>query len=136
MPEPPVICQNKNIHNVISSKPFFQEPSAAPNISLFNVSSTALKVNWTSLPRTFRNGILLGYRIFIWQKSEGEESSLNTTVGRRIFSKQFEELFKWTIYCVKVAAFTSVGDGPSSEVQCIRTFEDGKWRVSCDKSHC
>lgn len=104
----------------------YQEPSAAPNVSLFNVSSTALEINWTALAKPYHNGILLGYRVFIWKESEGNDFSLNTTVSSTTYYKQFEELSKWTTYCFEVAAFTSVGDGPKSDVDCVRTFEDGK----------
>jgi hypothetical protein len=90
------------------------------------VSSTALELNWTALAKPFHNGILLGYRIFIWKKSEGNESSLNTTISSTIVYKKFGNLSKWTTYCVEVTAFTSVGDGPRSDVECARTFEDGE----------
>ena len=105
---------------------FSQEPSAAPNVSLLNISSTALEINWTALATHYRNGILLGYRIFMWKESEGSAFSLNTTVAGATYFKRFEELSKWTTYCFQITAFTSVGDGPKSDADCVRTFEDGK----------
>ncbi|XP_028392900.1 uncharacterized protein LOC114517402 [Dendronephthya gigantea] len=101
------------------------EPSAPPaDVSLVNVSSTALQLNWTVLPKHLHNGVLLGYRILIWNQSKGIDSGGNMTVSTTTFNKQIENLLKWTSYCVQVAAFNRIGDGPFSNVTCSRTFED------------
>ena len=100
-------------------------PLIAPNLTAINVSSTSYNVTWTTIPKDFHNGILLGFRLFFWKHLEGEDSAENVTYGRDVFSVQFPGVRKWTIFCVQVAAFTAVGDGPRSSVDCTRTFEDG-----------
>ena len=83
-------------------------------------------MTWTKIPKRLHNGIVIGYRVFIWKQSEGNESSDNVNVSFTTFFKHLDGLEKWTFYCGQVAGFTRIGIGPRSMVQCTRTFEDGK----------
>ncbi len=54
-------------------------------------------------------------------------SSLNLTINNgEILAKDITGLAKYTEYEFQVSAFTSVGDGPKSTVNFVRTKEDGK----------
>ena len=100
-------------------------PEIAPNLTAVNVSSTSFKVNWTYIPKIFHNGIFLGYHLYLWEQITGEESAQNFTYSPSVVVEEFHNVSKWTVYCMKIAGFTSVGDGPLSTVQCTRTYEDG-----------
>ena len=122
------MVNNRLVYLISQNRLLFKEPSAPPgNVSLKNLSSTALEVNWTALPKPVRHGIIRGYHLFMWKKSEGSDTSFNITLSSTAVYKLFEDLSKWTVYCIQMTAFTSVGDGPRSDVQCVRTFEDGKY---------
>ena len=117
------------IFSTFLSSYFYIVPLVAPNISLINISSTSLEMNWTGLPSEFHNGILLGYKISVWEKDR--LSGIRTELNARTFTpdefyQQMTNLTKWTVYCVKITGCTAVGSGPSSPTECTRTNEDGK----------
>ena len=115
---------------IVNQLPLLCSPTApviAPsNVSWLNVSSTALKMTWSGIPSPLRNGIIRGYRIFVWRHSEGNESSFKTTVPSTPLVAQIDSLEKWTNYCGQIAAFTRIAYGPRSLVVCGQTSEDGK----------
>ena len=88
----------------------------------YNLSSTSIKSTWELIPPHLRNGIVIGYNLSLWKQSEPQNVT-NVTASEEF--KLFEGLEKWTIYCGQIAAFTRIGEGPRSHVQCIRTSEDG-----------
>ena len=92
-----------------------------------NTSSTSLKVEWSFIPKHLKNGILRGYRLFIWKESEGPTSQWNVTTSPTNNTIEIKELQKYTRYCGEIEAFTNVGPGIRSPVQCMRTFEDGNY---------
>lgn len=94
----------------------------APNVTVTNISSTSLYVNWTLLPNsTSFYKELKGYFIEYWKESD-EDNLYNVTQFKNDIL--FENLEKWTVYCFNVTAFT-YGYSETSETQCVRTFEDG-----------
>ena len=100
---------------------FFLAPEA-PNVTVTNISSTSLYVNWTLLPNsTSFYKELMGYFIEIWKESD-EDNLYNVTQFKNDIL--LEDLEKWTVYCFNVSAFTR-GYSETSETQCARTFEDG-----------
>ena len=101
----------------------------SPNMTVVNISSTALYVNWTMLPlSTDEYQQLLGYKFFYWKESD-ESQVFNETLSPNENNKLFEDLEKWTVYCFKIAGFTLGGTGPN-DTQCARTFEDGMLKTS------
>ena len=48
---------------------------------------------------------------------------------RRNTSFHLEQLLKYTLYNITVAAFTKVGIGKESEIKQTWTDEDSKWRL-------
>ena len=97
-------------------------------MTVTNVSSTALYVNWTMLPNSTVNyRQLLGYNLFYWKVAE-EFEVFNTTFRASTSEMLFENLEKWTIYCFTIAGFNTAGAGPN-DTQCARTFEDGRSKL-------
>ncbi len=90
-----------------------------------------MKINEIPLP--LHNGIILGYRIYLWKTSEGQSSEASSNISATESVKVFEELEKYTDYCGQVAGYTRIGEGPRSPVECIRTSEDGKENYFCLK---
>ena len=64
----------------------------------------------------------MGYNLSLWKESDPQNIT-NVVVTEE--TKLFSWLEKWTTYCGHVAAFTRIGEGPRSQVECIRTSEDG-----------
>ena len=104
-------------------------PEAFPsNVTGFNQSSTSVFVEWRHIPQQYRNGILLGYKIFYTPKNS-YQPMFNKTVNGTRESTTLDNLKKYTWYVIKVAGFTSKGIGPLSPRPLeIRTSEDGKSR--------
>ena len=103
---------------------FFYTVTESPNITVANVSSTSLYVNWTLLPSsTDEYKRLLGYKMSYWKESE-ESQIFNMTFYPNESRILLDNLEKWTIYCFEIAGFTTPGLGPN-DTQCARTFEDG-----------
>lgn len=50
-----------------------------------------------------------------------------TILNGTSLSKEFIGLAKYTEYEASILAFTSVGDGPKSEVKLVKTNEDGRY---------
>ena len=106
-------------------------PTAPPqNLSVFNISSTSLRVTWDPLPREHRRGTILGYKIF-YQKfvhnlrvtrsiESGEQSADGSSLELDLMG-----LEKFTNYCIKAWAFNSMGSGNKTETLCASTDEDG-----------
>lgn len=105
-------------------------PEAFPsNVTGFNQSSTTLFVEWRHIPQQYRNGILLGYKIFYAPKKSYQPMFSKTVNSTRV-STTLDNLEKYTWYVIKVTGFTSKGLGPQPPRPLeIRTSEDGK---SCD----
>ena len=106
----------------------FTTVTESPNVTVANISSTSLYVNWTMLPiSTDDYSQLLGYEMFYWKKSE-ESKLFNKTFAANVSEILFENLDKWTEYCFTIAGFTMAGPGPN-DTQCSRTLEDGMLNV-------
>ena len=54
------------------------------------------------------------------------EESHNFTVNASVHEMNFDKLFPYTAYEIRILAFTSKGEGNASTVLAIRTNEDGK----------
>lgn len=86
-------------------------------------------MEWQHIPKTHRNGILLGYRITYFPK-KSYQAVKHKTVDSTRSSTTLSNLKKFTRYVIKVAGYTSKGLGPHPPRPLeIRTSEDGK---SCD----
>ena len=103
----------------------YSVPSGAPSqLSAYDVTSTSFKLNWTELPLEEWNGHITGYEIEVI--GDGNKETMTTLSQAVTISVN-----KSGTYCVSVAAMTSVGAGPYSEIIIITTLSDS---VSTDRS--
>jgi len=90
-------------------------PSAAPgNFSVTSTSSLSLDVSWDAIPREQQQGKLLGYRVYYKIKSSAIEQ--NKTVASSQLAFKLRNL-EYKVYSVRVAGYTAVGVGKSTDVQ-------------------
>uniref|UniRef100_A0AAQ4PK53 Receptor-type tyrosine-protein phosphatase F n=1 Tax=Gasterosteus aculeatus aculeatus TaxID=481459 RepID=A0AAQ4PK53_GASAC len=105
---------------VVDTRTSEQAPSSAPlHVQARMLSSSTMLVQWE--PPEEPNGQIRGYRVYYssdpgspissWQKHNTDDSQLTTISG----------LTADITYNLKVLGFTSVGDGPPSEVLQIKT---------------
>lgn len=99
-------------------------PSLPPtNLSAYNTSSTSLMVTWNPVPQGFTHGIVLGYMVLYKRERDVNESYSNITSV--VTSAQLTNLDKFTMYSIKVLAFTIKGNGAMTNYTYERTHEDG-----------
>ena len=89
-------------------------------------TSTSISASWKLPPEDSRNGIIKGIKLFYKNKGfAGSAITVPINDGNPL-TKTVTGLVKYTEYEFQVLAFTSVGDGPKSSVETVRTNEDGK----------
>ena len=102
-------------------------PSQAPtSFSVAALSSTSIVASWQLPPINGRNGIITGYKLYYKKKHSAGSFTVLRINDIAILTKDVTGLEKYTEYELKVLAFTSVGDGPTSAVKFMKTMEDGK----------
>lgn len=110
-----------------------QAPSSPPlKVQARMLSASTMLVQWEQPEEP--NGQIRGYRVYyttdphlplsMWQKHNTDDSHL-TTVG---------SLITGTTYSIRVLAFTSVGDGPPSDIIQVKTQQGGTYEVQCCSS--
>lgn len=94
------------------------------------VSSTSLRVSWTSPHQRHINGINQGYKVTVTSAGDATEtvhvvmSNTSNMVGRQ--TGHVTGLRKFKEYSISVLCFTAKGDGPKSGAIKAQTLEDGK----------
>ncbi|XP_068676800.1 uncharacterized protein [Montipora foliosa] len=100
-------------------------PSNAPTGFMVTAStSTSVTASWQLPPADFRNGIITGFKLFYRQKRPDNQPKLLNISNASIRAETVRELMKFTEYEFQLLAYTSVGDGPNSSVQFVKTMED------------
>ena len=100
-------------------------PSLPPkDITAYNTSSTSLKVTWNPVPQGHTHGFVLGYIVLYKREKNLNSSYINITSP--VTSVQLTDLDKFTMYVVKVLAFTIKGNGVMTNGTHARTHEDGE----------
>ncbi|XP_066015596.1 protein sidekick-1-like isoform X3 [Pocillopora verrucosa] len=116
-------------------------PSKPP--SYFNLtasSSTSITASWQLPPKTSRNGIIKGFKLFYQKKGSAGSELMRHITDQAKRLEEVTSLDKFTEYEFKILAFTSVGDGPKSSILTERTKEDAhslaptKFSVSASSS--
>ncbi|XP_022798569.1 receptor-type tyrosine-protein phosphatase F-like, partial [Stylophora pistillata] len=105
------------------------KPSGPPQqVTISEVTSTTVKVDWNPVLADDRNGIIQGYRVNYQALPDGETltESLNINSGEQGEGKTIVlmTLSEFTNYSISVLAFTEVGNGPKSGAQVVETLED------------
>ncbi|XP_068727789.1 uncharacterized protein [Montipora capricornis] len=100
-------------------------PSEAPSGFMVKASnSTSITASWQLPPADSRNGIITGFKLFYRQKRPDNQPKLLNISNASIGAETVSELMKFTEYEFQLLAYTSVGDGPNSSVQWVKTMED------------
>ena len=81
-----------------------------PPTNIKGVSSTlsSIKVSWGSIPKDYRNGIILGYVVFFREGTSGPWSEHDASLA---YAKELTGLISGKLYSVRVAAYTKIGQG-------------------------
>lgn len=110
-----------------------QAPSSPPlHVQARMLSASTMLVQWA--PPEEPNGQIRGYRVYYssdmtaplsaWQKHNTDDSSLTTISG----------LTPDMTYSLRVLGFTSVGDGPPSEILQVKTQQGGEQPTTTSES--
>lgn len=93
-------------------------------MSAYNVSSTAIKVNWGSIPVDLQKGIILGYQVIVMLNPSIINNLTAMADARDMI---VTDLQKSTTYQVSVSGFTVKGNGVQSTPVNVTTDEDGNY---------
>nr|XP_030143151.3 protein sidekick-2 isoform X1 [Taeniopygia guttata] len=101
-------------------------PSSGPsNVSAVATSSSSLLVRWSDIPEADCNGLILGYKVLYKEKGSEVRARFWLAEGNASRSAQLTGLAKYTLYEIRVLAFTRMGDGvPSRPPVLERTLDD------------
>ncbi|NXW34850.1 SDK2 protein, partial [Phaetusa simplex] len=101
-------------------------PSSGPsNVSALATSSSSVLVQWSDIPEADRNGLILGYKVMYKEKDSEARVQFWLAEGNASRSAQLSGLGKYTLYEIRVLAFTRIGDGvPSRPPVLERTLDD------------
>ena len=91
------------------------------------VTSTSLLLSWDPLAYEDQNGVIIGYVINVTVQETGASFQLESTTTELAVSN----LKPYRTYVCVIAAATSVGTGPFSEIYIVKTPEDGKTQNLC-----
>ncbi|EDO26366.1 predicted protein, partial [Nematostella vectensis] len=104
-------------------------PSAAPvQVEGYNISDTAIRVNWLPVPSANHHGVILGYKIHYSDNITSNRQS-STVDGGDVLTGDIQDLEPYTVYLVRVSAFTIKGQGPSGPLINVQTEERGPSRT-------
>lgn len=109
-------------------------PSAPPqDVQGLALDHSSLEVRWQPPPAEAQNGVITGYRLIHARADSnlGVLSASRITVDASERAYVLADLDTWTQYKVWVVAFTSVGEGPHSDVIIVQTDEDGMYHNAC-----
>ncbi|XP_069728345.1 protein sidekick-2 [Phaenicophaeus curvirostris] len=101
-------------------------PSSGPsNVSAVATTSSSMLVQWSDIPEADCNGLILGYKVIYKQKDSDARAQFWLAEGNASRSAQLSGLGKYTLYEIRVLAFTRMGDGvPSRPPVLERTLDD------------
>ncbi|XP_078691032.1 protein sidekick-2-like isoform X2 [Branchiostoma floridae x Branchiostoma belcheri] len=105
-------------------------PTRAPELqSITSVNSSVLELTWRGCNTAYINGINQGYKMKAWGFDRDplrHPANITQLVlpGPNLQTEYMVDMRKFTRYRIGVLCYTSVGDGPLSNLQVIRTLED------------
>ena len=108
---------------------FTAAPSAPPEgVIADSLSSTTVRVNWSTVPPIDQNGIIQLYEVEYSQMNftRGVSTLNQTVVDNETFSLVLRHLLEYVVYSVRVQAYTEEGEGPYSDAIYVTTDQDGK----------
>ena len=104
---------------------FFQiiVPDHGPlDLASFNISTTAINVSWGLIPKEYRNGIIIGYRVH-YHDNMRHSGSVTLPASQRYIT--LNNLLSYTVYNISVAGLTKIGEGWNRTIVFERTNPGG-----------
>ena len=96
---------------------FHPAPAAGPEIiQAYNVSSEEIFLKWRRIPDLLHRGTLLGYRIFYRPANTNRKEKMIEISDTQTLQYQLTDLFWWWWYEVRIAGYTRIGTGVTSNV--------------------
>ena len=93
----------------------YTAPSAAPaNVSMTDVVSTTITVQWGPVPCVHQNGVITGYSVRYGEVGSGTPGTA-VVIGPSTTKTTISNLISSTNYSIEVAAVNSAGTGDYSE---------------------
>lgn len=90
-------------------------------------TSRSIIVSWDPVPLGHRHGVVIGYKVFYFSlnASSAERVHHNLTVPSTERYTHLSALDSATLYCVKMLAFTRIGNGNISSCVTVKTRNQG-----------
>eukprot|EP00794_Sanderia_malayensis_P019881 gene19881-21822_t len=105
------------------------EPSAAPTLVYGqNISSSAIRVQWSDIPLDDRNGIITSYNIS-YRRHDPVGTWQSASVSSSDYTFVATGLKQYRLYDIKVAGLTIIGIGTFSSNIVVRTDADAPTRA-------
>ena len=103
---------------------FTTVPASSPqNVTAVSLSSTAIMVTWEEVPPIDRNGMITTYEV-LYEPLETFGQLSSTDINATDLSVILEGLHPFVGYNISVRAYTSVGNGPYSDMVVEITQQD------------
>ena len=100
-------------------------PSAAPtSVSVSEVTSSSITVQWEAVACVGRNGDITGYSVRYGVQGNGNTQTKNIS-GASVTETTISGLIPYTTYSIAVAAVNSAGTGRYSRVRITNTADPG-----------
>lgn len=102
---------------------YFLVPTAPPNVTAYNTSSSSFRVDWLPLTQGFVPGVLTGYRVRYRQPPNIFTGDVFVSIDQPT-SWEYRGLDAQTQYCVQVLGETKHGSGPECYDGCVNVTTD------------
>jgi hypothetical protein len=100
-------------------------PSSGPtNLTARALTSTTISVDWNTIPKRHRNGIIRGYKIQYQAAKTNAPIQYKSVEENNTKHLILNDLKPFTTYHLAVAAYTSLGDGVYGPTVSVQTLED------------
>ena len=106
-------------------------PSAAPtSVSVSEVTSSSITVQWGAVDCIHRNGDITGYSVRYGVQGSGNTQNMSVS-GGSVTEATVQNLMFFTTYSIEVAAVNSAGAGAYSDIVTNMTQLSKSWMVEC-----
>ncbi|KAM4631625.1 protein sidekick-1 [Discoglossus pictus] len=85
------------------------------NIQVISLTASQMEVTWDPPPAESQNGIIQGYKIYVWETNNLNQSEKEKVLFLPETTFKLKNLTSYTRYSVSVSAFNAAGDGPKSD---------------------
>lgn len=90
-------------------------PSQPPgNVQAVSNTPSSLTVSWSPIPKSGRNGVILGFVVFYCEQTACESKSWYEKDAKLAYSHELQGLVSGKQYSVRVAGYTKIGRGMRS----------------------